>query len=114
MYNKRQPNTTTIKADPSYKGEWIEEKIHRITINKEPITDGAPLIYTERQYGVQPAYNIRTDRWDIAVDAMDKVTKTELAKRAARLEAQKATDAVNTDIKTGNITGESQNIQDTK
>ena len=54
-------------------GEYLEEKVRRITENGEPIEDGAPIIYTERKYGVNPAYNIRTDRWDIAQDAMEQV-----------------------------------------
>ena len=37
--------------------------------------DGAPIIYTERKDGVIPAYNIRTDKWDIALTAMDQVNK---------------------------------------
>ena len=41
-------------------GEYIEEKVRRITENNEPIEDGAPIIYTERKDGVNPAYNIRT------------------------------------------------------
>lgn len=64
-------------------GEAIEIKVARITQNKEPITDGAPIIYTEKKDGVLPAYNIRTDRFDIALDAMSKIeksrTKNELA-----------------------------------
>lgn len=56
-------------------GEYIEEKVRRITENNEPIEDGAPIIYTERKDGVNPAYNIRTDRWDIAQDAMEQVGK---------------------------------------
>ena len=54
-------------------GEYIEEKVRRITENSEPIEDGAPIIYTERKDGVNPAYNIRTDRWEIAQDAMEQV-----------------------------------------
>lgn len=54
-------------------GEYIEKKVRRITENGEPIEDGAPIIYTERKDGVNPAYNIRTDRWDIAQDAMEQV-----------------------------------------
>ena len=42
-------------------GESIENKVCRITENNEPITDGAPIIYTNREDGVLPAYNIRTD-----------------------------------------------------
>jgi len=82
------PSKTTISQNTAYKGETIEMKINRIVNNKEPITDGAPLIYTERQQGIQPAYNIRTDRFDIAVEAMDKVTKTEIARRNERLKPQ--------------------------
>lgn len=81
MYKKQPIPKTTIRVNDSYQGERIEEKIQRIVNNKEPITDGAPLIYTERKHGVQPAYDIRTDRFEIAVEAMDKVTKTHLAKR---------------------------------
>ena len=43
--------------------------------------DGAPIIYTDREQGVLPAYNIRTDRWDIAENAMDKVNAAKMAKR---------------------------------
>ena len=59
-------------------------KVERITVNREPITDGAPLIYTERKQGVLAGYDIRTDRFDIAIDAMDKVSKSNQAKREER------------------------------
>ena len=62
------------------KGESIENKVHRITENNEPITDGAPIIYTNRDDGVLPAYNIRTDRWEIAQQAMEAVNQANLAK----------------------------------
>lgn len=58
--------------------------MNRIVNNKEPISDGAPLVYTDRKDGVQPAYDIRTDRFEIAVDAMDKVQKSYMAKREER------------------------------
>lgn len=61
-------------------GESIETKVKRITENNEPITDGAPIIYTNRDDGVLPAYNIRTDRWEIAQAAMDAVNQANLAK----------------------------------
>lgn len=61
-------------------GESIENKVRRITENNEPITDGAPIIYTNREDGVLPAYNIRTDRWEIAQAAMDAVNQANLAK----------------------------------
>lgn len=85
MYKQSKPRKTTIKRNESYKGETIEQKIFRITNNKEPISDGAPIIYTDRKDGVLPAYNIKTDRWDTAIDAMDKVDKTHKAKREERI-----------------------------
>ena len=57
-------------------GERIELKIDRMTQNNEPIGDSAPLIYTPRKDGVIAAYDIRTDRWDIALNAMSKVNQT--------------------------------------
>ena len=47
-----------------------------MTENNEPIGETAPLIYTPRKDGVIAAYDIRTDKWDIALDAMSKVNKT--------------------------------------
>ena len=77
------PNMTKggLKINESREGETIEEKVNRIVNNKEPIKDGAPLVYTERKDGVSAGYNIRTDRWEVAVQAMDKVNKTNIAKR---------------------------------
>lgn len=70
-----------IKTNYEYQeGETIEAKVKRITENKEPITDGAPLIYTKREDGVLPGYNIRTDRWEVAQAAMDKVHQANIAK----------------------------------
>jgi hypothetical protein len=81
MYKKIKMSNTTINRNVSVEGETIEQRLERITNNQEPIKDGAPLIYTDRKDGVQAGYNIKTDRFEIAVDAMDKVTKSNLAKR---------------------------------
>lgn len=77
---------TSIKHNDSYEGERIETKIERILTSGEPITDGAPLIYTERKDGVKEEYNIRTDRWDIAIDGMDRVNSKIRSDRASRME----------------------------
>ena len=61
-------------------GERIETKVSRITENNEPITDGAPIIYTKREDGVLPAYDIRTDRWEVAQQAMEAVNQANIAK----------------------------------
>ena len=78
-----------LKGVELLEGEPIESKIERITANKEPITDGAPEIFTERKDGVVSAYNIRTDRWEIAATAMDAIQGSIQAKREARAEAKK-------------------------
>ena len=76
----------TFNLNDSVEGESLEKKVKRIVENSEPISDGAPIIYTERGKGVQPEYNIRTDRFDIAVDAMGIVSKSRVAKREKSIE----------------------------
>lgn len=73
--------STSIECNESLEGETIEQKVERIMSNNEAIEDIAPLIYTDRADGVQPQYDIRTDRFDLAIEAMDYVTKSEIAKR---------------------------------
>lgn len=86
MYKYKKASSTSIKRNESYEGERIEQKIDRIVNNKEPIEDSAPLIYTDRKEGVLPDYNIRTDRFEHAIEAMDKVDKSLQAKRLERLQ----------------------------
>lgn len=81
MYRPQQPDTTTIKWNTAYEGETIENKVRRILKTNEPISDIAPRIYTERKDGVLPEYNPRTDRFEVAIDAMDYVTASKLANR---------------------------------
>lgn len=75
-------------------GERIEIKIDRMTQNNEPIGDSAPLIYTPRKDGVVAAYDIRTDKWDIALDAMEKVNRTrgKISELGGMREAKKSID----------------------
>ena len=69
----------------TYEGESIEDKCERIIENNEPISDGAPLSYTKRSDGVLPEYNIRTDKWDVAQGAMDKVAQSKKEKIREKL-----------------------------
>lgn len=84
MYRKNALPRTSARVNNSVAGETIEQKIRRIVYENEPIEDGAPIIFTERKDGVLPEHNIRTDRWELAVEAMDKVTKAQLAKRESK------------------------------
>ena len=54
-------------------GESIEKKIERMVDSQEPIGETAPIVYTKKSDGIVPAYDVRTDKWDIALEAMNKV-----------------------------------------
>ena len=82
-YSKPTGNNGRLKSIEIYEDESIETKCARILQNKEPITDTAPIIYTAKEEGVLPAYNIRTDRFDIAMDAYDKITRSSAKKEQA-------------------------------
>lgn len=84
MYKRKLSRGTILKSkNKPVEGERIEIKIARLLKNKEPLDDGVevPLIYTERKDGVNAAYNIRTDRFDLAAGVMDKIHKQNIAKR---------------------------------
>ena len=89
-YKYKKAVKSQLKSVECVEGEPIELKIERIVSNKEPITHGAPSIFTERKDGVISAYNIRTDRWEIASEAMDKVSGSVQAKRDAKASKAKA------------------------
>jgi hypothetical protein len=94
MYNVPKFANSSIKSVEVIEGEPIEHKIQRVLKNKEPIKDGAPIIYTEKKDGVISAYNIRTDRWEIATEAMDLVhrSKTAMADDKPQMEVNKSGD----------------------
>lgn len=81
------PNLT-YQADPR------EVKLRKI-INGESnnMEDGVfPTIYTEKKDGVQPEFDIRTDRFEVAIDAIDKINQSaanQIAKNKGETEAAK-------------------------
>lgn len=77
-------NKTNIRRNTSVEGEPIERKLERMMENKEGFTETIPQIYTERKDGVMPEYNIRTDRFEVAIEGMDKVEKSLQARREER------------------------------
>lgn len=80
--------------DLTYQAEPREVKLRKI-INGESndMEDGVfPTIYTEKKDGVQPEFDIRTDRFEIAVDAVDKINRAiadQIAKNKGETEAVK-------------------------
>ena len=92
MFRQVRMNKTGFNINNSSQGERIETKVERIVNKNEPITDGAELIFTERKEGVRPEFNIRTDRFEVAIEAMDKVYQSKIAKREAKMEVIKGGD----------------------
>lgn len=80
--------------DLAYQADPREVKLRKI-INGEAnnMEDGVfPTIYTEKKDGVKPEFDIRTDRFEVAIDAIDKInqsTANQIAKNKGETEAVK-------------------------
>lgn len=75
--------TGSIKINKTYQAEPLERMIAKQMTSKAPIDMSAPKIYTEAKEGVRPENDIRTDRWEVAQEAMTKIAKSKKAKTAA-------------------------------
>ena len=64
--------------DLTYQAEPREVKLRKIISGESSsMEDGVfPTIYTEKKDGVMPEYDIRTDRFEVAIDAMDKINQS--------------------------------------
>lgn len=79
-----------LRINESKEGEPIEMKIERKVNNGEPMNEpGVTLLYTERSKGVLPETDIRTDRFEIAIEATDKIAKSFQARREEGLKKDK-------------------------
>lgn len=82
MYNKHKQTRTSLKVNESKIGEPIEAKLRRMKNNKEPVKDIVPMTYNDRAEGIDPMFNIKTDRFDLAIEAHDKLAGSRRAKAA--------------------------------
>lgn len=78
----------------AYQAEPREVKLRKIISGESSsMEDGVfPTIYTEKKDGVLPEYDIRTDRFEIAIDAIDKINQSvanQVAKSKGETEAIK-------------------------
>lgn len=80
---------TKLRVNTSYEAKTLEDTMEELTTLKQPVEATSPIIYTDRKDGVRPEYDIRTDRWEIAQEAMDYVSKTKIAKREGTQEPEK-------------------------
>lgn len=86
----------------TYQAEPREVKLRKIISGEaNNMEDGVfPTIYTEKKDGVQPEFDIRTDRFEVAIDAIDKInlsTANQIAKSKGETEAVKES---GTEVKT--------------
>lgn len=86
--NKIRVNNFKGMIEMKEKGETLIKKIQRILDENEPLTDGAPMIYTPKQAGVRDNCNIRADKWSIAMNAMDRVNNYKLNEYLKKGEAE--------------------------
>lgn len=101
MYKVNKRKKTQFYVNEGVEGETIEQKVKRALSNGEGITDSSQMIYTERKNGVQAEYNVRTDRFEIAIDAMDKIQRDNTAKRKGNIIKMDTEKDGNNEVKTG-------------
>lgn len=80
--------------DLVYQAEPREVKLRKIISGESSnMEDGVfPTIYTEKKDGVQPEFDIRTDRFEVAIEAIDKINQSianQIAKSKGETEAVK-------------------------
>lgn len=80
--------------DLTYQAEPREVKLRKIISGEaSSMEDGVfPTIYTEKKDGVMPEYDIRTDRFEVAIEAIDKINKikaSQVAKNKGETETVK-------------------------
>lgn len=81
-FEKSKYKRSQIHRECDQEGQSLEEQIRQAVANNQPIEARAPMIYTEEADGVQAQYDPRADRFDIALDAVDKYNKSIIAKAA--------------------------------
>ena len=92
VYDRMSPSRkkmvdARIISDKEYVNQW-SAKIY----SGKDFAEGQAEIYTEKKDGVQPEFDIRTDRFEVAIEAMDKINQSaanQIAKSKGETEAVK-------------------------
>lgn len=86
MLKPKHIPTTCIQKNDTYIAIGLEEKLRRrlegASTEGTDIDTSIPLVYTERDEGVQEGTNIRTDRFEVARIAIDKINRAHAEKYA--------------------------------
>lgn len=86
----------------AYQAEPREVKLRKIISGESNnMEDGVfPTIYTEKKDGVQPEFDIRTDRFEVAIDAIDKINQSAANQIAKSKGETEAVENLGTEVKT--------------
>lgn len=70
MYTKPKFEKSKFDINTAKEGETLEQKLDRMLNNGEALGkgDNAPMIYQERKDGLQPQFDIRTDKFELAAE----------------------------------------------
>lgn len=89
MFRKAKYTETQLTGVELEEGECLNDKLSKLKEQGGQIETGSPSIYTERKDGVLPETNIRTDRFEIAQNAMQRSVEANRNAKA-RKEAEEA------------------------
>lgn len=92
-----KPSDIFIDPDKREEGELIETKVSRIVDLKEPITDTAPYIETPEADGVIAEFDIRTDKFEEALD-----TVTNMYRSKEKVNSQNFVNDISDELSSGN------------
>ncbi len=84
MYKQNKIIKTSIRNNQSTEGQTLERQLEVIMENKQPLDASAPLIYTAPDE-ILGGMNPRTDRFELAIDALGAIDKSNIAKREAKM-----------------------------
>lgn len=79
----------TYEAQPLVKK--LQAKVAGASSQGTEIDESIPIVYTDRAAGVIPSTDIRSDRFEIAREAMEKIRKAEVQKIAKTKETNEIT-----------------------
>lgn len=63
------------ETNETVEGESIEQKMEKILAGKEKVELTRSPVYQERRAGIEPQYNIRTNKMEILQDAVQTATQ---------------------------------------
>lgn len=94
FYKTTRYYSNHLKGGDHFEGVSLEQELQVALNEKRPIERNAiaSTFYTRKKFGVLPECDIRTDRFDLAQMAMDKLNRTAKENVAKKLEGTQVTD----------------------